>query len=62
MTDIDPSIMCDPNKLTDSQGAQVWSDGEWMSMTDPKEFIQIWYSELTDRQLLNDSNWSKLSD
>ena len=62
MTDIDPSIMCDLNKLTDSQGAQVWCDGEWMSMTDPKEFIQIWYIELTDRQLLNDSNWSKLSD
>ena len=41
MTDSDLSIMCDLNKLTDSQGAQVWSDGEWTSMTDPKEFIQI---------------------
>ena len=36
MTDIDPSIMCDPNKLTESQGAELWIDGEWMSMTDPK--------------------------
>ena len=62
MTDIDPSIMCDPNKLTDSQGAEVWIDGEWMSMTDPKEFTKTRYIELTDRQLLNDSNWSKLSD
>ena len=36
MTDIDPSIMCDPNKLTESQGAELWIDVEWMSMTDPK--------------------------
>ena len=62
MTDIDPIIMCDWNKLTESQGAELWFDVEWMSMTDPKKFTKTRYIELTDRQLLNDTNWSKLSD
>ena len=36
MTDIDSIIMCDWNKLTESQGAELWIDAEWMSMTDLK--------------------------
>ena len=36
MIDIDPIIMCDWNKLTESRGAELLIDAEWMSVTDPK--------------------------